>query len=62
MHFPIQTDKKIECNKPDNTVIKKKNLIFLLIDLSCSFDISIIKRADEKLKKCNPLESEKLRV
>ena len=48
--FPIQTDKALEHNRPDITVIEKKTKKCLLIDPSCPFDTCIEKKEEEK---CN---------
>lgn len=50
-YFPVQTDKRMEYNKPDTTVIDKENRICILIDPSCLFDTKIEMKADEMLKK-----------
>ena len=39
--FPIQTDKTLEHNRQDITVIDKKSKKYLLIDPACPFDTSI---------------------
>ena len=36
--FPIQTDKTLEHNLPDITVIDKESKKYVLIDLACPFD------------------------
>ena len=46
--FPIQTDKKLEHNSPDITVIEKKTKKCLLIDPACPFDTRIEKKEEEK--------------
>ena len=38
--FPLQTDKQLGPNRPDITVIEKKNKSCKLIDASCPFDTS----------------------
>ena len=48
--FLIQTDKTLEHNKPDITVIEKKINKCLLIDSECPFDTRIEKKEQEK---CN---------
>ena len=40
--FSIQTDKKMNHNRPDITVIDKENKTFLIIDPSCPFDSRIL--------------------
>ena len=46
--FPIQTDKTLEHNRPDITVIEKKTKKYLLIDPACPFDTRIEKKEEEK--------------
>ena len=48
MRFPIQTDKTLEHNRPDITVIDKKSEKCLLIDPACPFDTRIEKKEAEK--------------
>ncbi|XP_069979445.1 uncharacterized protein [Penaeus vannamei] len=47
--FPIQTDKTLEHNRPDITVIEKNSKKCLLIDPACPFDT----RIERKEEKCN---------
>ena len=46
--FPIQTDKTLEHNRPDVTVIHKKTKKCILIDLACPFYTCIEKKEEEK--------------
>ena len=46
--FPIPTDKTLEHNRPDITVIEKKTKKCLLIDPACPFDTRIEKKEEEK--------------
>ena len=46
--FPVQTDKTLEANRPDITVIDKKNRKCILIDPGCPFDTRIEKKEEEK--------------
>ena len=39
--FKIQTDNKIEHNKPDIVVVGKTERYFLIIDVACPFDIRV---------------------
>ncbi|XP_069971818.1 uncharacterized protein [Penaeus vannamei] len=48
--LPIQTDKTLEHNRPDITVIEKKSKKCLLIDPACPFDTRIERKEEEK---CN---------
>ena len=58
MRFPIQTDKTLEHNRPDITVIDKKSKKFLLIDPTCPFDTRIEKKEEEKCKNYSELKYE----
>ena len=46
--FSIQTDKTLEHNRPDITVIEKKTKNYLLTDPACPFDTRIEKKEEEK--------------
>ena len=46
--FSIQTDKTLEHNRPDITVIDKKSKKCVLIDRACSFYTRIQKKEEEK--------------
>ncbi|XP_069997569.1 uncharacterized protein [Penaeus vannamei] len=48
--FPTQTDKTLEHNRPDITVIEKNNKKCLHIDPACPFDTRIERKEEEK---CN---------
>ena len=39
--FPIQTDKNLDHNRPDITMIDKRNKVCWLIDVACPFDTRI---------------------
>jgi len=56
--FSIQTDKKLEHNKPDITVVDKKSQTTLLIDPACPFDFRIDSKEQQKLDYYNPLKFE----
>ena len=60
--FPIQTDKKLEHNRPDIVVIDKTERTCLIIDPSCPFDLRVAKKEDEKLTNYNPLQYEIARI
>ena len=51
----MQTDKKLEHNKPDITVVDKVNQRTKLIGVACPFDSRIVKKEDEKHCAYNPL-------
>ena len=48
--FPIQTDKTLQHNRTDITVIDKESKKYLLIDPACQFDTRIEKKEAEKCK------------
>ena len=60
--FPIQTDKKLEHNRPDITVIDKQAKKCQLIDPSCPFDTRIDKKEEEKCVNYNELKYEIARI
>ena len=49
----MQTDRQMEHNKPNITVIEKKNKIYQLIDPSCSFDSRIEKNEEKSTYYCD---------
>ena len=57
-HFPVQTDKTLEDNLPDITVIDKKTKKCLLIDSACPFDTRIEKKEEEKCTNYSDLKYE----
>ena len=57
-HFPVQTDKTLEYNLPDITVIDKKSKKCLLIDPACPFDTRIEKKEEEKCTNYSELKYE----
>ena len=56
--FPIQTDKTLEHNRPDITVIDKKSKKCILIDPAYPFDTRIEKKEEEKCTNCSELKYE----
>ena len=56
--FNIQTDKKLEHNKPDITIHDKKNNECLLIEVSCPFDKNINEVEEVKLERYQALKWE----
>ena len=44
----IQTERKLEHNKPDHMVLDKKHKACLVIDVACPFDGRINKKEQEK--------------
>ena len=55
--FYIQTDKTLQHDRPDRTVIDKKSKKCLLIDLSCPF-VTRIEKKEEKYTNCSELKCE----
>ena len=60
--FHIQTDKNLEHNRPDVTVIDKKSKKFLLIDTTCPFDTRIEKKEEEKCTNHSELKYESAKI
>ena len=60
--FSIQTDKVLDHNKPDLTVVDKKKKECMLIDVACPFDTRIVKKEEEKEEKYNKLKYEIARI
>ena len=54
--FSIQTDKTLEHNRPDITVIDKKSKKCILIDPACPFDTLIEKKEEKKCKNDSELK------
>ena len=54
--FSIQTDKKLEHNKPDITLLDKESKSTLLIDPLCPFNTRICTKVQEKLDNYNLLK------
>ena len=51
--FPIQADKTLAHNQPDETVIDNKSKKCLLIDPACPLDTCIEKKEKEKCTNCS---------
>ena len=60
--FPIQTDKKLDHNRPDITMIDKRKKVCWLIDVACPFDTRIDKKEHEKIEAYTELKYEVLKV
>ena len=61
--FSIQTDKKLNHNKPDTiTVIDKVNKTCLIIDPLCPVDSRIVVKEEEKLSNYDELKYELARI
>ena len=48
--FKIQTDNKIEHNKPDIVILDKIERKFLIIDVACPLDIGVKGKEKEKIE------------
>ena len=60
--FPIQTDNTVENNRPDATVIEKKNKKCIPIDPACPFDTRIEKNKEEKCTNYSKLNYETAKI
>ena len=61
--FPIQTDKTLEHNRPDITVIDKKSKKCMLIDPACPFNTRIErKKKNAEVWDCKHLGNEKGKI
>ena len=58
----IQTDKEIECSRPDIMVLEKKKRRCLIIDVACPFDTRLLKKEQEKIEKYQDLKREIKRI
>ena len=47
--LPIQTDNKLDHNRPDIVVVNKSRRSCLLVDIVCPFDTRIVKKEKEKI-------------
>ena len=56
--FLIQIDKFLQLNRPDVTVVDKKNKKYILIDPACPFDARIEKKKEEKCKNYSEVKYE----
>ena len=56
--FPIQTDHRLEHNRPDIVFENKKDRSCLLIDISCPFDTRIERKEKEKIEVYQDLKRE----
>ena len=60
--FSIQTEQKIEHNRPDITIFDKKEKQCYVIDVACPFDTRIQKKEKEKVDAYTDLKYEILKV
>ena len=58
----IQTDNKIEPNKPDIVVVDKTERNFLIIDVACPFDIRVKDKEKEEIENYQDLMRELKRI
>ena len=54
--FTIQTDHRLEHNKPDIVVHHKSKRECIIIDIACPFDTRIVEKEDEKVEKYQDLK------
>ena len=57
----IQTEKRLERNKPDIVVLYKKQKVYLVNDVACPFDNRINKKGQEKIEDYTDLKYEILK-
>ena len=60
--FKIQTDNKIEHNKPDIVILDKIERKFLIIDVACPLDIGVKGKDKEKIENYQYLKRELKRI
>ena len=58
----IQTDKKLEHNKPDIVVVNKETNACLIIDVACPFDTRVIEKEREKITRYEDLKWEIIKI
>ena len=47
--FSIQTERKLEHNKPDFVLLDKSKKVCFVLDVACSFDTRVIKKGKKRL-------------
>ena len=62
LDFKIQTDNKIEHDKPDIVVVDKTERNFLIIDVACPFDIRVKDKEEEEIENYQDLTRELKRI
>ena len=60
--FKIQTDNKVEHNKPDIVVLDKTERKCMIIDVTCPFDIRVKDKEKEKIENYQDLKRELKRI
>ena len=60
--FSIQTERKIDHNKPDLVLLDKKEKTCFIIDVACPFDTRVEKKGKEKFEYYNDLKYEIMKV
>ena len=56
--FTLQTDKKLEYNKPDLVILAKKEKTVYIVDVGCPFDTRINEWERTKIEKYTDLKYE----
>ena len=59
--FSIQTERKIEHNKPDVVLLDKSKKVCFVLDVACPFDTRVIKKEKEKIEFYTDLKYEILK-
>ena len=60
--FSVQTDHKLEHNKPDILIVDKQAGECYIIDVACSFDTTVKEKEQEKVERYHKLMREKGRL
>ena len=60
--IPIQTERKIDHNRPDLVLIQKKTKTCFVIDVACPFDTRLRAKELEKIEHYNDLKYEIMKV
>ena len=56
--FPIQTDYRLQHNRPDTVLENKQDPSCLLIDIACPFDTRLDRKENEKIEVYQDLKRE----
>ena len=56
--FKIQTDQRMDHNKPDTVLLNKGERSCLIIDVTCSFDTRVLSKENEKIENYHDLKHE----
>ena len=60
--FSIQTETKIDHDKPDLILLEKMEKIYFIVDVACPFDSRIEKKEKDKIKNYTDLKYEILKM